>query len=306
MNKLLSFAEVFKEAGRIFRLHLSKILIIVFLVMVPLGLLSGIAGEFLLDTNALQEFAEVAQNEESTYEEVYEAVYTVAPKVVPYLLLELLAGVLSLALPIAIARLTIDEGRHGALTLNYTDGDMYVVNTEPEEVREVGSATSYFADGIKLLPRVALCVICGGIIAFLGFMIMLLPGLLVAVVTGLSCYYVVLTGHYPLKGLLGSGLVALKRPLTLLLFLLGNGASLFTSYVLSFLLSLIPLPEAYASVFTVAFTVITVCVSSVVTAFTAIAVTCSMVNALDRMGYRRNENGFMEKEVQERKNPFEQ
>ncbi len=302
----LSFGGVFRESARIFRLHFKKIIIMILLVMVPAGIVTAVSELFLLKNESVNLFLEVFSNNKSTQDEIYEAFYNAASSLVPFLLLMLVVAILSMLLPAAIARLTLDEGRRGILARYETDEAMNVVHSDDFDHVEVLSGTTYVMNAIKMLPRIAICAIIGTLIASLGFLIMFIPGMIIAVVAGLSCYFVSLTGLTFFKGLLGTGGALLKRPLMMIVYLISGAATLMTTFLFGFAFSFIPLNGTAGIAGSVAITTVTLCLSSVVSAFGSIAVSCYMINALDISGYERTESGFMEKIIRQRENPFQQ
>ncbi len=293
MNKYIGFGEAVKETVRILRLHFPKVIALILLIMLPLSVIYGIIGEVALSNGEIEQIYELAADPETESSVLSAAINQAMPSILPVLLMEMIVALLSLAFPVALVRLTLDEGRHGALTLNYSVGDIYVVNVEPNEVHDVGSAAFYFGNALRLMPRVALCALCGGIIVMAGFMLMVVPGFIALIVAGVSIFYVALTGSTAFRGFFGAGRMILKRPVILGAFLAGTGVSFFTSVLLGSLLSLIPSPEGWTTVFSAGITAVGTCLSSVVTAFSTILVTCLMVNTLDVNGFKYDENGFL-------------
>ncbi|MCR5694184.1 MAG: hypothetical protein K6G89_04345 [Clostridia bacterium] len=294
MKNYLPFGDILKESARVFRLHFTKILILILLVMLPLSIVNGIVGEIMLRDSGLTAFMELMNDENATEEMIETGLADLIPGIMPSLLLMTLLSLLALTFPAALTRLTLDECRHGALTLNYMQGDLYVVVTDANEVHDVGSATDYFGASVKLMPKIIFCTLCGGLITMAGLSLMFFPGLIAFAVMSVSLYYTVLTGRTGFKGFLETGILLLKRPFILLVFIVGNGAALFTNFMINNLFLLIPLPEATAgTVLSVALTAASTCIASVVTAFTAIITTCLTVESLDKRGFKANEKGFL-------------
>ncbi len=304
--KKITFGGVFKESARIFRLHFKTIIVLVLLVMIPVGVITGISELVLLKNESVNVFLDVFSNSESSQNEIYESFYGAAPSLVPFLLVMLLVSMLTLLLPAAVSRLTLDEGRRGLLSRSRADEEMNVVHSDDFDLQQTSTATQYFTGALKMLPKIAACTLLGAVFAALGFIIMFLPGLIIAVIAGLSCYFAALTGQTFFKGLLGTGGAVVKRPLMFVMYLVSSAATLFTTFIVGLLLALIPLSGTAGIIGSVVITTVTLLISSLVSAFGSIAVSCYMINALDNSGYKRKENGFMEKEVVKRENPFQQ
>lgn len=299
MKTRLTFTEIFKEAARVFRLHFGKIILLILLVMIPIGILEGIITTMFSNNEVINTFIEIMADESATADQMGTALSEMMASLMPFLIMELIVTVMAFVFPAALIKLTLDEGRHGALTLNYMEGDIYVINDSPAEVHDVGTAGYYLGQGVRAIPRVAFCALCGSLLVSVGLSLFVLPGLIALLMTLVSSFYVVLTGKTSFRGFFDTGLILVKRPLILGVYIFTFGASVAVSYFLNIVLSHIPIPEGLENVMSVGLSTVSLCLTSVLTAFSAIAVAVTMINTLDVLGYEADEKGFLVKKSPE-------
>lgn len=289
----LSFTEIIGEAARIFRLHFAKIILLVLLIVLPVSLLQSWIMDVIQKDNSIVMFQETFRKYEGSTEEelnaaseeIYSVINEAASRLMPYTLVYLLAYVLSLAFTAAVIRLTFDEGRHGALSLNYKYGDITVINEHSEELHDVGSAVDYLTVGIKALPRLALTMIVVIALTFLGFMLFLVPGLIIALLGSLAIYTTVIINRGGFKTVATTVRIVFAHPAALLYYVARLAISSLLSWAVSmgasglFLLTGIEVSGAPAII---ANTVILSLVSLPV-AFLDVAVTVALINRIDKM-----------------------
>lgn len=291
MEKGISLSDALRESFRIFKNHFAKIVILVLLVIVPLGIIGSVTANFLQQDEKFKKLYDTLSSDQASAGDIYDAAQSVAGNIVPFLLILLLVSLLSLILPVAMARLTLDDCRNGLLSRGANVAEMNVVQTEHEAGHKDLGATDYLLEGVKIIPRVSLCVICGSLLASAGFLLMYVPGLVITVITLISTVYVALTSSTHFRGFFGTCRLLIRRPMILLAFFVGGFASLAISFIFSLLFSAIPVTGNLY--FNVATSTVTNVLSSFAVAFTTVTVTLLMINTLDRLGYQREDDGFM-------------
>ena len=222
----LSFTEIIAEAARIFRLHFAKIMLLVLMIVLPVSLLQSWIADVIQKDNAIVMLQEIYSKYESStedelneaYDEIASATGDAGARLTPYLLVYLVAYILSLAFTAAVIKLTFDEGRHGALSLNYKYGDITVINEHSEELHDVGSASDYLAGGVKVLPKLTLTIIIIIALAFLGFMFFVVPGLIIAFLGSLAIYTTVIADRGGVRTVVNTVRIVFAHPAVLLYY----------------------------------------------------------------------------------------
>lgn len=240
MIEKLSVGGVLGEAWRIYRLHFFKILLLILLVILPVSVLNGFITDAMTNDSAVKVLMDILNSgsqSTATAEEVSEAMAAAAPRMIPFLLVLVVLLVLSDVFTIAVARLTLDEGRHGALSLNYKIGDLTVVNEHDAELHDVGSATDYFTAAIRRLPGWALTVLIGAVFVFFGMMIMFFPGIIALVLLSMSVYTVAAEEQRGIRALGRTLRVIISNPAVILYFAATFGLTLVLSNLVSLALS---------------------------------------------------------------------
>lgn len=237
----LSFTEIIGEAARIFRLHFAKIVLLILMIVLPVSLLQSWIADVIQKDSSIVVLREIySQYESSTEEELNEAYEEIASatadagsRLTPYLLVYLLSYILSLAFTAAVIKLTFDEGRHGALSLNYKYGDITVINEHSEELHDVGSVGDYLSAGIRSLPKLAFTLIIVIALSFLGLMFFVVPGFIIAFLGSLAIYTTVIIDRGGFKTVINTVRIVFAHPVVLLYYLARLAISVFLSWAVS-------------------------------------------------------------------------
>ncbi|MBO7398909.1 MAG: hypothetical protein J6V10_07425 [Clostridia bacterium] len=240
MIEKLSVGGVLGEAWRIYRLHFFKILLLTLLIILPVSVLNGLITDAMTNDSAVKVLFDMLNSgsqSTATAEEVSEAMANAAPRMIPFLLVLAVLLVLADVFTIAVARIGHDEGRHGALSLNYKIGDLTVVNEHEPELVDVGTATEYFTGAIRMLPAWVLTVLAGSVFVFFGFMFMFMPGLIALALLSITVYTVAAEDRKGFKALGKTLRVIIAHPVVVLYFIATFGLTFALANLMSLAIS---------------------------------------------------------------------
>ena len=250
--KKMSIGEVFREAFRIFSLHIGKIFRLTLMIVLPVNALNCWFNFIMNDDGFLNTLYEALADGTVTDSQLAE----VSSRMLPYIVIFLILAALEAVFTLSIIMLTADEGTHGALGPSYLDGDIYVCN-EGSGVVPVESATEYLARGIKLLPAYALTVLIGSLMCLVGIFF-ILPALFFALLTVISVYGVALKNTKGMPALKAAMRIMIFSPSLILYSILPSIINYLFSLGVQSLLSALPISDtAYLIILAAVSTVLT-------------------------------------------------
>lgn len=215
MNKN-SFGTLFKEAYRIYKTHIAKIIGLAAMICLPIQLLSWFAGYRLNNIDKIMDIMEQWESKVLTDESLYRALLQDAVgKYYIYVIVAGVIGVLGAVFSIAVIKMTMENVSFESVE----EGDAARTIVYEENSAVLTGIGDYFSYAVKKLPKYAWTVLVGAVFAVGGFLLCFFPGIIALFISLFMVYTVALTPLWGAKAFRYTTAVLRFRPGLFLIYI---------------------------------------------------------------------------------------